>query len=162
MSDAAERLERTLHAYCDGELGWWGRARFEARLRRSPELRRRVEALGELSALVRASQPPVRSPEIWPAIAGALREEDARIATEGPRSPRRLSRPWVPLGAAAAAAAAVVAVLVLSRGASRAPAPVSVAAGSVRFLDTGGAPVIVQDREEVTIIWLMDAGNDQV
>ena len=43
-----------------------------------------------------------------------------------------------------------------------APGEAAVSVGAVRYLDTGGAPVMVDDSEGLTIIWLMESGGDAV
>ncbi len=163
----SDRLERALHAYHDRELGWWARNRLEARLRRSPELRAELAALESLGDRVRESEAAVRSPEpgaaFWEGISGRLRVVDAAVEAEGAGASRSLSS-WRPLIAAAGVAVAVVALLLTSRGPAppMAPAEEALASGSVRYLDTGGEAVWVQDRKGVTIIWVMDRTHDEV
>ncbi|MCZ6782560.1 MAG: hypothetical protein O7G30_04535 [Proteobacteria bacterium] len=163
----SDRLERALHAYHDRELGWWARNRLEARLRRSPELRAELAALESLGDRVRESEAAVRSPgtgaDFWEGIAGRLRAVDAAVEAEG-AGPSRALPGWRPLIAAAGVAAAVVALLVTSWVPAPPVAPVeeALASGSVRYLDTGGAAVWVQDRKGVTIIWVMDRTHDEV
>jgi anti-sigma factor RsiW len=165
MSD--DTLRRRLYAYHDGELGWWARNRIEARLRRSSELRRELAVIAAIGRAARDSESDAARPELWGEIAGRLRVLDAGV--EEPGTPARRSLVSVlaarrPLGAAALAAAAVAGILLLRTG-SAPPAPEAAAAvsGVVRYLDTGGEPVmLVEDWDDVTIIWLMDSPADAV
>jgi anti-sigma factor RsiW len=74
----AERDERALHAYHDGELRGFARWRFERRLARRPALRRELQALSELGALLREQAAAAAGPELWDRIALRLPAEDAR------------------------------------------------------------------------------------
>jgi anti-sigma factor RsiW len=152
----AEREERTLHAYHDGELRGFARWRFERRLARSPALQHELRSLAELGEALRARRPQAREPELWDRIALRLPAEDARRAAAaaeaiGPR--RRLA--WLPpLGAATAAL--VVAALVAQQWLAT---PVHPRAGVVRWMDSRGRSVMVLEddaKSEVTIIWLLD------
>ena len=65
------------------------------------------------------------------------------------------------LVAAAAMAAAVVAMVSYQAPGPSAPEDIAVA-GSIRYLDTAGRPVMVLDRSDVTIIWLIDGAPEEV
>jgi anti-sigma factor RsiW len=140
-----------LQAYHDGELRGLARWRFERRLRRSPELRRELAALAELSRLVRAEAPRAAAPDLWDRIALRLPAEDARRAEAAARG-TGVAAWWRPLGALAAGAAAVAALYFGLAPAPRAPG------GAVRWVDSGGPALLVVDDAEadVTIIWLLE------
>ena len=150
-----ERDERALHAYHDGELRGFARWRFERRLVRRPALRRELQALSELGALLREQAAAAAGPELWNRIALRLPAEDAwrGAAAEERVTARHLG--WLPsLGAAAAAL--VVAAVVAQQWT---PAPALERAGVVRWMDSRGRSVMVledDERNEVTIIWLLD------
>jgi hypothetical protein len=167
----SETQQSRLHAYHDGELGWWARIHFERSLRRSAGLRRELDHLRELRAAADADERAEPSPDLWGAISTRLGAIDAEVAAPvrsaairirrdtGPRRvPGREASSWwrpLPLGAAALATAGAVALaLVLQQGGPEAlPAPPS---GTVRFLDTSGRAVMVTERpDDVTIIWLI-------
>ena len=153
----AERDERALHAYHDGELRGLARWRFERRLARSPALQRELRGLSELGLLLRERAAAATGPELWDRIAQRLPAADARRQAETATraTPWRLG--WLPpLGAAAAAlaVAAVVAQQWLT-------APALDQAGVVRWMDSRGRSVMVleeDEQNEVTIIWLLDGG----
>ena len=153
----AERDERALHAYHDGELRGFARWRFERRLARSPALQRELRALSQLGLLLRESAAAATGPELWDRIALRLPAADARrqAAATQRATARRLG--WLPpLGAAAAALA--VAALVAQQWFT---APALEQAGVVRWMDSRGRSVMVleeDDQNEVTIIWLLDGG----
>jgi hypothetical protein len=171
-----EREQRVLHAYHDGELGWWGRRRFERRLQRSRELRRELERLRRQSAWVRQAEGEAEAPDLWGAIAAELPAIDVRRGAGAARRREPAGAGWGvwlgrwPAGVAAALATALVAVLVYQgSGGGGGPEPsgslasAPVAQGTLRFLNTEGHPVMVMDEPgEVTIIWLMDAPRDAV
>ena len=152
----AERDERALHAYHDGELRGFARWRFERRLARSPALQRELQGFSELRALLRERSAEAAGPELWDRIAMRLPAADARrgAAAEGATA-RRLG--WLrPLGAVAAAL--VVAAVVVQQWPK---APVLQRAGVVRWMDSRGRSVMVLEddkQSEVTIIWLLDGG----
>jgi len=155
----AERDERALHAYHDGELRGLARWRFERRLARSPALQRELRGLSELGLLLRERAAAATGPELWDRIALRLPAEDARrrAAAAERGTPRRLG--WLPpLGAAAAAL--VVAAVVVQQWLT---APALEQAGVVRWMDSRGRSVMVleeDEQNEVTIIWLLDGGPD--
>jgi anti-sigma factor RsiW len=161
LSGAGDRLERSLHAYHDGELKSLARWRLERRLARSPELRRQLDELIALGDLVRESERPADSPDLWDRIAQRLPAIDARRAEL-----RAAPQGWLgalpslgrPLGAAAAVAMAVVAVaLGWWFGAP------SAGAGVVRWMDSGGRSVMVLEEDvssQLTIIWLLDGSTE--
>ena len=156
-----EALLERLGAYADGELGGLARWRLERQLRRSPALRKELEALLELSARISEALPAAGDPDLWPALALRLPAADARRA-EAVRS-RRPGRGWAWGGAALAASLALVAVFTL-----RAPAPVAIPAselpgdgGVVRWLDTGGRDVMVLEASsDTTIIWVFEDADE--
>lgn len=158
-----------LHAYHDGELGWWARRRFEHRLSRSAELREELDSLRQLTDLTAESEDGLVLPEgaIWEGLEGRLRAVDAAIDAQGP-----LSIPadeasggaawagWRPFGAAAVAAAgALTLFLVLRPGAGPVGEGV-IASGTVRYLDVGERSVIVHERDDVTIIWVLGGAEE--
>jgi anti-sigma-K factor RskA len=153
----AERDERALHAYYDGELRGVARWRFERRLARSPELQREMRQVAELGALLRERASEAPGPELWDRIALRLPAADARRAAAAQASGARRWLAWWPsLGAAAATLA--VAALVAQRW--LAPAAVE-QAGVVRWMDSRGRSVMVLEEDQqsdVTIIWLLDGG----
>jgi anti-sigma factor RsiW len=160
-------LAHTLHAYHDGELGWWARLLFERRLSKSAELRGQLEALRELSSMTAESEEAVALPAgaVWEGLEGRLRAVDAAIEAEGPVAApaEALSRPawlgWRPVSAAAAAAGALALLLVLRPGAVPVVEP-PIASGTVRYLDAGDRSVMVQEQADVTIIWVMGGTED--
>jgi len=163
-----DALARSLHAYHDGELGWWGRWRFERRLSRSLELREELESLRRLSELTRESEAELVLPSgvIWQGIEGRLRAVDAAIEAEGPSGipSRDVAGPisglaWRPFAAAAAAVGALALFLVL-RPASVPTVETATVSGAVRYLDAGERSVLVHEREDVTIIWVMGGTED--
>lgn len=177
MTSLERDMER-LHRYHDGELSRLGRIAFERRLRRSPELRAELAALEQIAASIgsaAAELAPQAVPDFWRAIRPALASVDAEIEAASPRGVRATAvRPGergLPFGlpglAVAAAALAAVAVFVLRApgGPPTGPGPAAVAPvlarseGVVRYLDSGGAPVLVieDDESDMTIVWMMDA-----
>ena len=165
----SDRTLRRLGRYRDGELGRWGARRMAAELRESPELRWELEMLGVLGEAAGQLDAAAATPSLWDAIAGVLPDIDRHRArgAKPARAPElRVSETpasawWGPrMGAALAAGALAVAAVV----AFQPPPPVQIsAAGSVRYLDTAGRSVMVIDSEEdVTIIWLIGPGTDEV
>ena len=69
---------------------------------------------------------------------------------------------WRPVGAAALATAAVGAVLLTQPASLPTPGVDATASGVVRYLDTGGRSVLISEREDVTIIWVMGSWSDDV
>ena len=103
---------------------------------------------------------PLVSPDLWPDLSAQLAGIDAQKRAQRGAAPTRtggVARPlallgWRPLGWAAVAAAAVLAIGLWNTPGTLEDEP----GGSVlRYLDTGGRPVMVVDEEDVTIIWLM-------
>ena len=169
-----DREELALQAYCDGELGWWARRRVEARLRRSAELRRELELIRAIGALAREEDAEIEVPDVWSSIASGLAAIDAQVEAEAIRAPGPeagmipaawtwLARGgWRPLGAAVAVAVAVLAVSLVLRPDSRLVVDKPSMVGAVRYLDTGGHPVmVIEGGGESTIIWLMDPPVDE-
>ena len=152
MSDPIGDL---LHRYHDGELSGFARWRFEHRLRRSPELRRELEALDRVGEWVRDSHVEAPGPDLWEAIALRLPAADARRAAgERRRAPARERLGW--LAWPGVVAATVVFGLLLARGWLEPEA--SSAQGVVRWLDSGGRDVMVLEAApDTTIIWVFDA-----
>ena len=155
----AERDERALHAYHDGELRGFARWRFERRLARSPALQRELRGLSELGLLLRERAAAETGPELWDRIALRLPAADARrqAAAAEREKPRRLG--WLPpLGAVAAAL--VVAAVIAQQWLT---APALERAGVVRWMNSRKSSVMVleeDEQNEVTIIWLLDGGPD--
>lgn len=148
---------QALHAYHDGELRGLARWRLERRLRREPRLRRQLAALEGIGELVREREAEAGAPDLWDAIALRLPAVDAR--REQPVEERRGGLPaWLrPAGALAVAAALLLAVYV--GWFESAPA----AGGVVRWIDSGGRPVLVLEEggeSDVTIIWMLDDAVD--
>ena len=152
MSEIAEETWERLHAYHDGELRGLARWRFERRLQREPALRRELDELGRLGALLRAGDAEAAAPNLWDRIALRLPAVDARREAADEAAPAGAG--WLrPAGAAALAAALTLALWL---GVPQAPAP---AGGAVRWVDSGGRPMLMLDRAEesgVTIIWMLD------
>lgn len=156
MSDPGAKVMEELHAYHDGELRGLARWRFERRLGRSPELRRRLDALGGLGLLVREAEGAAPGPELWDRIAQRLPAIDAQReeASRGAEAAWGWQRP---VGALAAAAVVAVAVYL---GTFEAAAP---HIGVVRWMDSGGRSVMVLEEDaesQVTIIWTLDEAVD--
>ena len=161
------KIRADLEAYHDRELSWWRRRRAEAGLRRSPELRRELELLQQISSAVATSEGAPSSPDLWGAISGQLVGIDREGRAQGgaasaPRPSGLLGTSgwsgllgWKPIGLAVAAGAAVLAV-----GLWNAPGtvPDEQTGGVLRYLDTGGRSVMVVEAQDVTIIWLMEGG----
>ena len=160
------KLQADLEAYHDRELSWWRRRRVEAGLRRSPELRRELDLLKQMSTAGAIAERPLASPDLWADLSGQLGAVDtekralvgAGPAAGRPRLRDALSGPfgWKPVGLAMAAGAAVLAVGLWN---PLAPLPEEPAVGVVRYLDTGGKSVMLIDEEDVTIIWLIEGGG---
>jgi anti-sigma factor RsiW len=153
MSDIAHELQQRLHAYHDGELGGFSRWRIERRLRRDPVLQRELEALASVGALLRATAGEAGGPDLWDGIALRLPAVDARrrVGTAGEATGWG---GWLrPAGAFAVAAALTLAVWF---GSFDAQTP---SGGAVRWVDSGGRPVMLLDDADesgVTIIWMLD------
>ena len=143
---------RDLHAYHDGELGGLARWRFERRLQRDPALRRELAGLSRLGSLLRADLEPSPVPDLWDRIALRLPAVDARREAAA----TTISHGVPGFRAAGAVVAAAGLLLALWFGVLDSAAP---AGGAVRWVDTGGRPVMVLDAPEesnVTIIWVLD------
>ncbi len=180
-STRAEKIgrgQRDLNAYHDGELSGLRRWVFERRLARSPGLRAELEALKRLARCIQELGPQPPSVDVWDQIAIRLPAIDAdfegqRQALDGQSHGRDEQRQrgaeqrewrgmdWLaaysrPL---AAVAVSVALALALFLGIMEDAAPPT--AGIIRWLDTGGRSVIVlEDQEDVTIVWLLDALED--
>jgi anti-sigma factor RsiW len=140
-----------LQAYYDGELSGFARWRFERRLRRSPALRRELEALSRIGEWVRESHVEAPGLDLWEAIALRLPAADARRASSPARAGGLGWLAWPGM-----VAATVVLGLVLARGWLEPAAPS--AQGIVRWLDSGGRDVMVLEAApDTTIIWVFDA-----
>ncbi len=103
----ADLVQEELSAFLDGELAGEARARLEAELVRSPELRERLAALRAVDEALRA----LPLPDVPASLRARLLERVTAEDTGSGRRPRRLL--W--LGASAAAAAALAAWLVTTR-----------------------------------------------
>ena len=151
----AEKDERALHAYHDGELRGFARWRFERRLMRSPALQRELRGLAELGVLLRERGAEATGPDLWERIALRLPAADARRAAAAADIGRARRLGWLaPLGAAVATLA--VAALVAQQW--LAPAALE-QAGVVRWMDSRGRNVMVLEDDAgnaATIIWLLD------
>ena len=147
MSEIETRVLEQLHAYHDGELGRWSRWWFERRLRREPRLRRELERMGRLGALLREAEPAAAAPDLWNGIA-------RRLPAAAELAPGFGWLDWLRPASAAALAAGVAAVVWLAWFGG--PAPLG---GAVRWIDSGGRPMLVLDQgveADVTIIWMLD------
>ncbi len=145
-----------LQAYHDGELRGLTRWRFDRRVRRSPALRRELEALARVGDLVRESAVRGPGPDLWDRIEQRLPALDTRRAEAEQRVGRLAPGSWLrPMGAVAVAAA-FAAILVLTD----APVPQG---GVVRWIDAGGRSVLLleDDGESgVTIIWVLEGAAE--
>lgn len=156
-----ERERSELEAYRDGELSPFARWRVERRLRRDPAARRALAELGALGSFLRESDAAAPGPDLWESIRLRLPAADARLAeAEALRESRgawRRPAGFLAFGAAAAGAAALALVLSFEG----APAPERTpAAGSVRWIDSRGHPMMVlRDDAHATIIWVTDGGS---
>lgn len=158
MTDANEA---TLHAYYDGELGWWAQRRFEAHLRRSPELRAELQAIRSLGSALRMAEESSLAhgpePDLWPAIAAELPNTRTLGAMESDSAAGSWAGwfTWRPLATGALAVAMAAAFFALQPGSPAQPAgaggPMT---ATVRYLDTGGRSVVLDGGEDFTIIWL--------
>ena len=145
-----------LHAYHDGELRGLARWRFERRLRREPELRRQLDGLAGLGRLLRATEGEAGAPELWDRIAQRLPAIDAQREEASRPASSEAAGGWGWLRPAGALAAAAVVAVAVYFGAVEAPGPHG---GVVRWVDSGGRPVMVLEEDaesDVTIIWMLD------
>jgi hypothetical protein len=151
MNAMSERTALRLQAYHDGELSGLARWWLERQLRRSPDLRAELAALGRVGEWVRDAHVEEVAPDLWDSIALRLPAADARRSDVG--RPRRAWLGWLAVPGAIASAA-LVAVLI-----HRELAPVRPhTTGVVRWLDSGGRDVMVLDADpDTTIIWVIDA-----
>jgi len=152
-----------LQAYHDGELGWWARRRVERNLARSPELRRTLEEITALGALVRESEAPAASVELWDSLAGGLRIADAERDEAG----RVEARPG-PLGwlggrvGALATAGALGAALAFALVTNQTGSDAAVQSGVVHWVDGGNRNVMLLDDEsDITVIWVFDSVTER-
>jgi anti-sigma factor RsiW len=158
--EVQRRDEEALHAYYDGELGYWSRRKMKRRLERSPGLRRELAELEALSGLVLESASDVVVPELWSGIERGLAAADAEKAARESGAPLAavidwLFRPAGALLAAGAAGAAAVALAMLLFSGETVPS------GVVHWLDSGTRNVMVLDGEgDVTVIWVFDPVGD--
>lgn len=165
-----EQERARLYRYYDGEMSWLGASWFALRLRRSASLRAALADLEHLTRSVKRAavdETAAEVPELWRGIEASLSEVDTEWATARERPPERARSPradrlrvfgWPGLSAASAAAV-LVAVLVLRFAGEGTPGPtLSAGPGVVRYLDSGGAPVVVieDDEHAMTIVWMVD------
>jgi anti-sigma factor RsiW len=145
-------VNQRLQAYYDGELRGLARWRFERRLARDPAVREELRALEETGRLLREAEADAPSPDLWESIRLRLpaleaQRAEAEGARAAPRSRLWALSPWVGVGVAAAA-------LALAIGVEWGDAS---AAGSVRWIDSRGTPLMVlQDDSKATIIWVIE------
>jgi anti-sigma factor RsiW len=146
-----------LEAYRDGELSFRERRRVERALQGDPALRRRLAALESIGTLLREADAEAETPDLWADIRLRLVQEDAK------REAAADARSWLaawrrPLGVVAlgaAAAASVALALLLTPEAAAPPSARPTPAGSVRWIDARGNPMMVlRDDREATIIWV--------
>lgn len=152
--------DATIQAYHDGELGWWGRRRVERSLARSPELRRTLDEIAALGALVRESEVPAASVDVWDSLAGGLRIADAERTESGRIATRLggLAVGWFGgrVGALATAGALAVALAFVLFTDETGPGAAA-ASGVVHWVDGGDRNVMLLDDEgDVTVIWVFD------
>jgi anti-sigma factor RsiW len=156
-------LSRRLQAYHDGELSRFGRWRVERQLARDPAARRELALWGQLGDLIREVEPGPAGPDLWPAIEAAIAARGAGGHAEPGAWRRRLDglgRGWRPVAAGLAAVTAAT-LLLLRTG------PETDVDEVVRWLDSGGRPVMVLPADDgTTIIWVLnrprkpDAGRE--
>ena len=162
-----ETTQQRLMAYHDGELGRLRSTWMRWRIARSPELARELEGYAGLSRIVREAGdvPDIASDSLWPAISLELASVSSRAGSEKAAADSRPALAgwgfgfWRPAGAGLAVLAAAGLWFALSGNpVSLTPVPEAPFRGGLRYLDTHGRPVVVVDEaEDVTIIWLMEA-----
>jgi anti-sigma factor RsiW len=144
--------DAALHAYHDGELTRLTRWVFERRLRRSPELRRELEALRTLRRELRASDAAAPGADLWDAIALRLPAADA-VRSEAAGAGRWASG-WRPLTAAVAATGAALALAIGLYTGETAP---GTSGGVIQWIDSGDhAVMVLEGDDELTVIWVFD------
>ena len=162
-----ETTRKRLMAYHDGELGRVRSAWVRWHVARSPELARELEGYAGLSRIVREAGdvPGIVNDSLWPEISLGLASLSDRAGAGQARADagRALGAFglgfWRPAGAGIVVLAAVGLWFALSGNpGSLTPVPETAVRGGLRYLDTHGRPVVVVDEaEDLTIIWLMDA-----
>lgn len=150
-----DRRAELLAAWKDGELRGLSARRAARLLERSAEARREVEALGAVGGWVREAHGAETALEadLWPALRARLAALDAERSEEA-RSRGWLLRPWTASAALAAAAVALVVGLLIQTT----PPGDDV----VQWLDSQGAPVMVLDGPDDTIIWVLEPGSEEI
>lgn len=146
-----------LEAYRDRELSAFARWRVARLLRRDPAARRLLDELESLGTLLQELDAQAPTPDLWAGIRLRLVEADVRGESEAAHAPSR-RRPFgfIVLGAAAAASAAV-ALLLVPDAAAPPPGSTRAPAGSVRWIDARGYPMLVlRDDPGATIIWVLE------
>lgn len=146
----SEMERNEVHAYYDRELGAFARWRFERRLRRDAALRRELDGLTRLGGWLRETETQAAGPDLWDGIALRLPAIDATAAEADSPAGGAWLRP------AGAFAAAAVLFLAVWFGSFDAAVPSD---GAVRWMDSGGRPVMVLDNAgeaDVTIIWMLE------
>ena len=155
-----DRVRQNLEAYFDGELGVLRRAWWTRRIGGALELRNELAAIEARSRALRDHEREAvgARDSLWTEISMGLPAVDARASAVAIPRARGFFGP--PLVAAAVGMAAAVLWLWQPAPGSERVGSSSVSApvvGSLRYLDTGGRPVlVVEDDPGVTIIWLMD------
>jgi anti-sigma factor RsiW len=152
MNDVPRRVAAELDAYRDGELPPWRRWRVRRRLAQDPALRRELDGLETLGALLREQAASTDVPDLWEGIRARLVFAERPAAAQEPLREAAFAPRAAPAWLGAAFAAVVVGcVMATSWLPGDAP---SVA--SVRWLDSKGKPVMVlRDDPEATIIWVI-------
>jgi anti-sigma-K factor RskA len=150
-SALSERERALLEAYRDGELSRLARFRVERWLRRDADARLALAEGEALAQALRELDAEAPTPDLWPAIRLRLAAADARAA-EAARPPLwRSAAGYLALGAAATAATALALLLRSAEPPASLPGP----AGSVRWIDARGNPMMVlRDDRVATIIWV--------
>ena len=155
----SDRERAELEAYRDGELSLLARLRIARRLRRDPALARRLASLESLGTLLREVDAEGPEPDLWAGIRLRLVEEELRAerAEEGGWL-RAWRRPIGITAVGALAAGSLALALLLPPQDGPIPVVRPAPAGSVRWIDSRGNPMMVlRDDREATIIWVPES-----